>query len=643
MERTQTWITEESQVALERMRSSVAARLSGDPDSPVFLERLVRLFPQVFEWFIQLYGARYDCHFHLEQTLLTLADAFIQRPPELRQIDAMREANPGWFNTNEMMGAVCYVDLFAGDLRGLRDRLPYLKEMGITYLHLMPLFAAPASNNDGGYAVSNFREVNPSLGTMDELRVLASEFREHGISIVLDFVFNHTSDEHEWARRALAGEKRYQAFYLMFDDRTLPDAYEPYLREIFPDQAPGSFTFRPEIRKWVWTTFNTFQWDLNYANPEVFQAMIGEMLFLANQGADVLRLDAVPFVWKEFGTNCENLPGVHWILQGIGALVRIAAPGLVFKSEAIVHPRDVHSYISPEKCQLSYNPILMSHLWDALATREVFMMRHAMQHRSALSDGCAWINYVRSHDDIGWGFADEDAAEVGINGAHHRFFLNQYYTGRFPGSFATGLPFNYNPRTQDMRISGTTASLAGLERALETGDLEAVDTSIKRILLIYGIVISIGGIPLIYLGDELATPNDYSFEDNPGKAQDSRWVHRPYFSETRYANRHNVDIPEGKVFQGLLRMIEIRKSNPDFAGGQNQFFDLQNKHIFAYLRSGKILVLANFSEFGQTVHHEALQELELPRVVAELITAQRVVLDGDLQLNPYQLLWLDVS
>ena len=220
----------------------------------------------------------------------------------------------------------------------------------------------------------------------------------------------------------------------------MPDAYERTLREIFPDARAGSFTYRPDMGKWVWTTFYSFQWDLNYGNPAVFRAMLEEMLSLANVGVEVLRLDAVAFIWKQMGTNCENLPEAHMIIQAYNALARIAAPALLFKSEAIVHPDEVARYISPQECQLSYNPLLMALLWESLATREVKLLQHSLAERFSITPGCAWVNYVRVHDDIGWTFDDAAANRLGINGYDHRRFLNAFYTGRFPGSFAAACP-----------------------------------------------------------------------------------------------------------------------------------------------------------------------------------------------------------
>lgn len=633
-----SWMQAEAQLTLERL----LPRLNTAGVDPLFEQRLAAHFPRFFAHYLSLYGNLYDCIYHIEQTLHSMLEMIRQRPADLQALDALREADPEWFTSERMLGGVAYVDRFAGTLAGLRERIPYFQELGLTYMHLMPLFAVPEPHNDGGYAISSFREVNPKLGTMQELVALSADMRAQGISLVLDFVFNHTADDHIWARRALNGEVRYQRFYRMFDDRTLPDQYERHLREIFPEFAPGAFTWRPEISKWVWTTFWPFQWDLNYANPEVFTAMFGEMLFLANQGVEVLRLDAVPFVWKEAGTACENLPQVHDLICAFNALMRIAAPALIFKSEAIVHPRDVRSYVSAQECPLSYNPIMMVALWEAAATRDVRFLTHTMQKQFGLIGGASWVNYLRSHDDIGWGFADEDAADLGINGFDHRYFLNMFYTGRYPGTFARGLPFNYNPRTQDMRINGTLASLAGLEQALESGDATLIEHAIRRIVLLFSVVFSAGGIPLIYLGDEIGTLNDYSYADRPETVSDSRWVHRPAASPESYARRTDATTPEGAIYSRLQRLIALRKSHPVFADEDTRFFDSGSRHVLAFTRHEQMLVLANFSDQPQAV---ALDELLVHDALAradhwqELVSEQPIA-RGALTLDPWSFVWL---
>jgi amylosucrase len=647
-ERSPAWLERQTALTLGRLlpRLQVQFDDAAPGDRQAFEARLAVHFPSLFELLLQLYGERYDFFYHLERILVAAAENWIARPPALKELDAAREADRCWFQAQEMLGGVCYVDLFAGNLAGIRKKIPYFRELGLTYLHLMPLFACPEGENDGGYAVSSYREVNPTLGTMAELQALAGELRENGISLVLDFVFNHTSDEHAWARRAVAGDLDYQDFYYLFPDRTMPDAYERNLREIFPDVRPGSFTWRPEIGCWVWTTFNSYQWDLNYGNPAVFRAMLGEMLFLANQGVEALRLDAVAFTWKQLGTSCENLPQAHMLIQAFNALARIAAPALVFKSEAIVHPDDVARYISPGECQLSYNPLLMALLWESLATREVKLLRTSMSHRFRIDPACAWVNYVRCHDDIGWTFDDGDAARVQINGYDHRRFLNDFYTGRFPGSFARGLPFQENPKTGDCRISGTCASLAGLEKALRDETDVEVELAIRRILLIHGVILSIGGIPLIYLGDEVATLNDYSYRDDPDRMADSRWVHRPAADPARYEGRRDTSTVQSQVYTRLQHLIAVRRRTPAFAGGQMTVIDTGNPHVFGYLRqgeAGRVLCLANFSELEQQVSADLVRNHGLSYRFDDLVSEAAITLGDHLALEPYRLVWLHAT
>lgn len=618
-------------------------------DSPadweIFSRQLTANFEVLFNSLAQVYGNQYDFYYHLECLLETLAQSWHERPIELKELDHRRQNEPDWFQSNDHVGGVCYVDLFAGNLDNLKKKIEYFKELGLTYLHLMPLFRSPAGENDGGYAISSYRDVNPDIGTMQELTELAGDLRKNGISLVLDFVFNHTSQEHEWAMKARSGDPVFQNYYYIFPNREIPDEYELTLREIFPDEHPGAFTWFPEFQRYVWTTFHSYQWDLNYSNPEVFIAMAREMLSLANAGVEVLRLDAVAFIWKQMGTSCENLPQAHLLIQAFNACARIAAPALLFKSEAIVHPDEVARYIKPEECQLSYNPLLMALLWESLATRNVSLLQESMRGRFAIDSGCAWINYVRCHDDIGWTFSDEDAAHLWINGYDHRRFLNDFYTGRFEGSFARGLPFQENPKTGDCRISGTCASLAGLEEALMQKDKGLTELAVSRILLIHSVAMTIGGIPLIYLGDELAMLNDYSFRDDPHKMQDSRWVHRPQFNWKKAAARNKGNNPPSTVFLGLKKIINIRRSNKAFSGHETDFIDTGNPSVFGYVRtdgSRRVVILANFSERNQAVQSNLLRLYGLGYEYYDLLS-DCVFPPEDIVMKPYQFICLQAE
>src|SRR6266581_4033016 len=581
-------VQQQAALSLERLWPRLEITFRDDAkaapaDWCVFEKRLRHEWERLFGLLIVLYGGQYDFFYHLEEILGATARSWLARPTWLKQLDARREAAPTWFQSQLMVGGVCYVDLFAGTLHGLRDRLPY-------------------------------------------------------------FVFNHTSDEHEWARRAQAGDHEYERFYFLFPDRTMPDAYERTLREIFPTVRHGSFTWREDIRKWVWTTFNSFQWDLNYANPAVFRAMTEEMLFIANSGVEILRLDAVAFIWKHLGTNCENQPEAHQIIQAFNSITRIAAPGMLFKSEAIVHPDDVLSYISPRECQISYNPLLMALLWESLATGEVKLLDHSMSHRFRLPQATAWVNYLRSHDDIGWTFDDNDARWKWIDPTGHRTFLNQFYIGRFPGSFARGVPFQENPDTGDARISGTLASLAGLELAIQSGDEQQMELAMRRIQMLYSIILSIGGIPLIYLGDEFGTLNEYSFTSDLYKADDSRWVHRV---KAHWAWRERVEndpsSPHGHIFTELVQLIALRKQQPAIYGNETEFVETGNGHLFGYIRHGggqRLFVLANFSEHPQEMDAALLRVYGPGFSFTDMITSHIFTSERPLRLEPYQCMWL---
>jgi amylosucrase len=613
-----------------------------------FEVRLEQHWRSLFKVLMQLYGTRYDFFYHLEQILVTTAEAWASRSPDLRTQDEHRINEPNWFTTQKIVGGALYVDLFSENLGRLRESIGYFKSLGLTYLHLMPLFAVRPGDNDGGYAISNYRSVDPRLGTVEDLRRLADELREAGIVLVLDFVFNHTSEDHQWALQAQAGDPEYQRYYYIFPDREIPDRYEQTLREIFPTVRRGNFSWHDGMQQWVWTTFNNFQWDLNYSNPAVFRAMLEEMFFIANTGVDMLRLDAVAFIWKQMGTGCENLPEAHLLIQAFNRLARIATPGLLFKSEAIVHPDDVVKYIGEHECQISYNPTLMALLWESLATRDVKLLSRSLSHRHKLPPNTAWVNYLRCHDDIGWTFDDADAAAVGINGYDHRNFLNRFYTGQFEGSFARGVPFQENIQTCDMRISGTLASLAGLEQAIEENSEELKELAIRRILLLQGISLSIGGIPLLYLGEEWGMLNDYDFVKDPAKAGDTRWIHRPKM-QWQYLTELDDHIASGtgsirsRIFLASQRIIALRKSLPAFSGQQMNLIDLANPHILCFARmyeAYRVIVVANFSERTQEVKGNHLRTAGLGRFFDDAISGETVQTSEPLKLAPYQIMWL---
>jgi amylosucrase len=573
-----------------------------------------------------------------------------ERLPALKALDSDREWKADWFQQPNQVGMMLYVDLFAGNLEGIREHIGYFKELGITYLHLMPLLKPRFGPNDGGYAVADYREVNERLGTMEQLRELAALLHEEGMLLVIDYVMNHTAREHQWAQAALKGDPHFQDFYLLFDDRTLPDAYERSLPEVFPDFAPGNFTWQPEIQKWAWTTFYDFQWDLNYRNPDVFEAMLEEMLFLANVGVDVLRLDAVPFLWKNVGTNCQNQQEAIHILAAYRALVRMVAPGMLFKSEAIVAPEDIIRYLGSgglegKVCEIGYNATLMNHLWQALAAENTHLLRTTLSRLPAIPKEATWINYIRCHDDIGWGISDENASAVGQSGRGTRNYCTDFYAGVLPQSYAEGYVFQRDRQTGEARTSGTAAALTGLQKALVEADASKIDLAIKRLEAMNGVIFFMRGIPLIFSGDEVGQLNDYSYLLDPLKASDNRWVHRPPMNWSKAARIHEEGTPEARIFSMHRRYIQTRSQSPALhSRSVDRIIIPDNDALFVCERNyegQKLLLVVNLSRNAQQMSINILPAEWQNGIYFETLRQQGLqFINNHLLIEPYGVYWL---
>ena len=633
------------------VQALAAERLAGRPDSvrEVFAARLDR-------WWSDLADGLHAVHAPEVADALALrcvelaADACAERDPELARLDLARTLEPDWLQSPEQVGYAAYADRFGGGgLAQVHARIPYLQELGVTYLHLMPLLASREGDDDGGYAVSDYRAVRADLGDLADLRELATALRRAGISLVLDLVLNHVAREHAWAQAARAGSARHRAYFLTFPDRELPDAYERTLPEVFPDFAPGSFTWEPELDAWVWTTFNSFQWDVDWSNPEVFAEYVEVVLLLAGLGVEVLRLDAIAFLWKRLGTSCQNQPEVHALTQALRAVARLACPAVAFKAEAIVGPADLVHYLGSgahhgKVSDLAYHNSLMVLVWSALAERDATLAAHALRALPPTPTSASWVTYVRCHDDIGWAVDDRDAAAVGRDGPAHRAFLSDWYAGAFPGSTARGLVFQAHPATGDRRISGTAASLVGLQAAREAGDPAAVDLAVARLLLAHAVVMGWGGVPVLWSGDELALPNDPAWADDPAHAADNRWAHRPPLDEAAVSRRAEPTAVEGRVFGGLAHLAATRAGLPHLhAAVPAEVLELSDPGVLPVLRRhpvGPMVGLYNVTEQWRSWPAHRLAEHGLALAADALTGAPlRVAEDGHLWLAPYAAVW----
>ncbi len=624
--------------------------MAGISDSQTFDLRLARSATDLWGMLEPLYGAHPGWAAFRKDLLATLKAGWKARPDELKRLDLRRDLEPDWFQRPAMAGYVFYADRFAGGLRGILDHLDYLTDLGISYVHIMPCLEPRAGDSDGGYSVRDYRAINLALGTLADFEAVSAALRARGISLCIDLVLNHTAKEHAWAEAARQGHGPFADYYLMFDSPDLPRRYEQSLIEIFPETAPGSFTHYPEIGKWVWTTFNEHQWDLNWANPQVFLEFVRIMLFWANKGVDVLRFDAVAFMWKRIGTKCQSEPEVHALLHALRAASRIAAPALIHLEEAIVSPAEMLPYLGRgvhdgKEGNLAYHNSLMVQVWSALATRNTRLMRHVLaSHFPPRLSNATYATYLRCHDDIGWAVTDEDAAALGFSGPAHRAYLSDFYDGSFPGSFARGALFQENPDTGDKRISGSCAALCGLEKALAEGDAAAADLALQRILLGHALIAGFGGVPLIYMGDELGLLNDYRYTDVPEHAHDSRWLHRPVMDWALAETRHQPGRPAQVLFDGIRQILARRKATPELHADHPQtILDLGDDRLFAQghdAPTGRLLCLYNFSEDWVPLPEARLRGAGMVQGFDALSEGWLGLTGGTATLPPYARLWL---
>ncbi len=649
------WDARQNESPATGVPAAVGVTLDGldAADRELFLLRLARSREDLFGPLARLYGDHPSYPAFVEDLPRVLAEGWAARPADLRQLDLRRDLEPDWFLRERNVGYVFYVDRFAGSIAGVVERLDYLAELGVTYVHFMPCLKPRPGDSDGGYSVMDYRAVDPRLGTMDDLEATAAALRARGMSLCVDLVLNHTAKEHDWAQRARAGDPAFQAYYRMFDDRTLPDAYEASLDEIFPATAPGNFTWYPDIGergKWVWTTFNEHQWDLDWTNPVVFREIVATMLFLANRGVEVFRLDAVAFLWKRMGTRCQNEPEVHDILQALRAASRIAAPAVIHKEEAIVSPRDLVPYLGAgrhagREGNLAYHNSLMVQFWSALAARDARLMAHVLAtHFPTHFRNATWATYLRCHDDVGWAITDEDAGALGLSGWAHRGFLASFYEGAFPGTFARGLPFQANPLTGDARTCGTTASWCGLEAALAAGDADGIDRAIHRILVGHALIAAFGGLPLLYMGDEIGLLNDYGYVNDPEHAADSRWVHRPVMDWAKAARRHVAGTVEARLHGGIAAIMRRRRETPHLHGeNPTEIVEGTADGILVVRRAsplGALLAIFNFTEQWRALPADLALESGARDFVDRLTGDVVVTEDGGIPLPPYGRIWL---
>ncbi len=573
----------------------------------VFQERLKRHHDELRWLYMELYNNG-DMFAELCDQLNTYA---LDRAPELQKLDREREQDPEWFRGNDMLGMMLYIDNFAGNLEGVKRKLDYLSSCNVNCIHLMPFLESPKGRSDGGYAVADFRKVQPELGKMEELSELAKACHKKKINLCMDFVMNHTSEDHEWAKKARQGDGEYMSRYFFYNDPSIPEQYDKTVPQVFPTTAPGNFTYLEEMGYYVMTTFYPYQWDLNYGNPRVFNEMMYNFLYLANQGMDIIRIDAVPYIWKELGTQCRNLLQVHTIVRMMRMICEIVCPGVLLLGEVVMEPEKVVPYfgtVEKPECHMLYNVTTMATTWHSVATKDIRLLKKQMDIVNSLPKDYLFLNYLRCHDDIGWGLDYDTLGTWGMKEVEHKRFLNQYFTGRYGSSVSRGELYNDDPVTQDARFCGTTASMCGVESALYEKDEAKLQAAITQDLMLHAYMLTQSGIPMLYSGDEIGQINDYTYKEDETKKEDSRYLHRGKFPWYLAAKNTEKGTVQEQIFGGLSKLEKIRRERTVFRSDAAVYtYDVKDSSILCILRENEeecFIGIFNFSDETRTAWME---------------------------------------
>ncbi len=550
-----------------------------------------------------LYMELYDNGDMFAELLDQMKEFYRERKSALKGMDETRERDPGWYRRNDMLGMMLYIDNFAGNMKGVESRLDYIGKCNVNYIHLMPFLETPKGRSDGGYAVSDFRKVQENLGSMEDLESLTASCHKKGINVCMDFVMNHTSEDHEWAKKARQGDGEYMSRYFFYDNSYIPSLYEKTVPQVFPTTAPGNFTWLEDAGHFVMTSFYPYQWDLNYKNPRVFNEMMYHFLYLANRGIDIVRIDAVPYIWKELNTQCRNLPQVHTIVRMMRIITEIVCPGVLLLGEVVMEPEKVVPYfgtVEKPECHMLYNVTTMATTWHTVATRDVKLLKKQLDIVSSLPREYVFLNYLRCHDDIGWGLDFGTLMTEGIGERSHKQYLNDYFQGYAGESNSRGELYNADPVTGDARFCGTTASMCGIEKAGFEQDAQAMELAVRLDVMLHAYMFMQSGIPVLYSGDEIGQVNDYSYKEDPLKAPDSRYIHRGAMNWTLAENISRPDTVEGKLFRALDMLEKIRRTEKVFVSNADTWtmdtWDCAVLCIGRYFEGEKILGLFNFSE-----------------------------------------------
>ena len=567
---------------------------SGKTINKKFIDKFSMYYDEL-KW---LYIELYNNEFTFSRLCDNMEKAYSKRSADLKKLDKVREEDKQWYKSPDMVGTMIYADDFADTLSGVQKKLGFVQKLNINMLHLMPFLDSPKAASDNGKAVSNYKKIRSDLGKMEDLKSLAQACHRKNICICSDFIMNHTSSSHIWAKKAQNGEGEYMSRYFFYDNPDIPNSYDLTVPQVYPATAPGNFTYIPEIDHFVMTTFYPYEWDLNYSNPKVFNEMVNNLLFLANQGIDMFKLKDISYIWKEIGTNCRNLKQVHTIIRMLRIITEVVCPGVLLMGDAEGSLEDIVSYFGTEdkpECHLVIDKDASDTIWHTMATGNCKLIKRRLDKVNTVSKDNIFVNYLRSFDPIDWRLDYDILKEDEIDPAAHRKYLNDFFTGKITEGIAYGEIVNDDPIVMEDKLEGSVMALCGLKTVSASLDDSSIETAIRKIILLYAYLMMEAGIPWVHCADIKTDPKTNSIR--------------------------------GRLFNELCKLESLRQNERVFNFYADKWtLDTWDEGTLAmgrYFEGQKVIAVFNFTEYDRVAWvNENDGEYE------DMITGQRMDASG---------------
>lgn len=578
----------------------VYTEFKGDWES-LYVQRYNRHIDEL-KW---LYMELYSNESMLSELCYQIHNFFIERDEGLKNRDVTRENNPDWYRKSKMTGMALYIDHFADTIKGVEQSIEHLQKCNINYVHFMPFFETTRYRTDDQYAITDFRKTMEKIGKIEDLCHLTKLCHEKSINVSVDFIMNRTSNEHEWAKKAMHGDVEY-------------------------------------MNRYVTKTDHSYEWDLNYKNPRVLNEMMYNYMFIANLGTDLIQINEIEDIWKGESQNCSKVSQIHTIARIMRIISEIVCPGVLLLGNVKNDMKNAITYFGEDEkpeFHMVYQKTFMNEVWNSVATRNVKLLQTKLDVINKYPKEYVFVNYLRNHEKLNWNL-DYDFLYKNqkINQKMHREYLNEYFLGRTGYSNSRGEVENNSDNSEKICFCGTTASMCGLEKAIDENNKKEINQAIKLEIMLYAYLFIQSGIPVIYSGDEIGQMNDYSYKENRDKMRDIQNVCRGKFDWSKAVKVVDEYSIEGKIMRGLNKIQVVKNRENTFCQiADVRVVDTKNNSVICIAREfagEKILGIFNFSE------HEKIVNIDEEEGIYEDLLSGKKMKVKCLQMQGYDFYYL---